>query len=457
MTNEKDEQIDELREEIEELKAIIKDLAKSQSEAYKDFEEIPSARPDRARIEREKRISKEKSKARLERDIHRGKPSPKPTPRPIHREPLFSTEAFERKFGDEFKIDFKDFKHELENFKFDSKDFEKKMKDLSKKVEKISEEGSKIASKISEKLSKNVQKFIDKETEKIKGVVAFSDKEYKDFVGDINTARKELEGAQRQVDDARRGVEQSRRMVHEAQRRLDRAYQENNLERQKVAEDNLRDAEKDLLDAMTDLSQTKSELAQMKREFARLQRRASKIRAAHRGPRPPRIISNGDFDADGTITEYVSKVVDSVGKNLESTLRTAFGKAKEVKFDEAKGEIKIIKEDKRATKDTDDIFFENAGNLLSALGDDNRLKILKILEKSPEYQKELSETTGLRGGTFKHHTDILQDEGFITREAIRGRYLITQLGIEALKLAEMIHVRKKRIEDEESIDIDIED
>ena len=63
----------------------------------------------------------------------------------------------------------------------------------------------------------------------------------------------------------------------------------------------------------------------------------------------------------------------------------------------------------------------------------------------------------MRGGTFKHHTDILQDEGFITREAIRGRYLITQLGIEALKLAEMIHVRKKRIEEEESIDIDIED
>ncbi|MFW9852155.1 MAG: ArsR family transcriptional regulator [Candidatus Thorarchaeota archaeon] len=457
MTNDKDEQIDELREEIEELKAIIKDLAKSQSEAYKDFEEAPSARPDKARLEREKRIAEEKAKARRERDTHRGKPDPRPHPRPIHREPLFSKDAFERKFNDEFKIDFKDFKHELENFKFDSKDFEKKMKDLSKKVEKISEEGSKIASKVSEKLSKDVQKYIEKGTEKIREAVTFSDEEYKDFVRDIEKARKELDVAQRQVDVARRGVDNSRRMVHEAQRRLDIAYQEDNIERQKEAEENLRDAEKDLLDAMSDLSQTKSELAQTRREFARLQRRASKIRAAHKGPRPIRIISNADFDADGTITEYVTKVVDSVGKNLESTLRTAFGKAKEVKFDAEKGEITLTKDDKLTAKDTNDVFFENAGNLLSALGDNNRLKILKILEKSPEYQKELSEATGLRGGTFKHHTDILQDEGFITREAIRGRYLITQLGIEALKLAEMIHVRKKRIEEEESIDIDIED
>ncbi|MCK5303912.1 MAG: hypothetical protein KAJ72_01600, partial [Candidatus Heimdallarchaeota archaeon] len=61
-----------------------------------------------------------------------------------------------------------------------------------------------------------------------------------------------------------------------------------------------------------------------------------------------------------------------------------------------------------------------------------------------------------------HHTDILQDVNFITREAIRGRYLITQLGIEALKLSELIHSRKSQLEkyeneDDDSIDIDIED
>ena len=56
----------------------------------------------------------------------------------------------------------------------------------------------------------------------------------------------------------------------------------------------------------------------------------------------------------------------------------------------------------------------------------------------------------------------MQNEQFITREAIRGRYLITQLGIEALKIAEMIYLRKKRleeenIEDEDEEDIDDED
>ncbi|MCK4845964.1 MAG: hypothetical protein KAS95_09835, partial [Candidatus Heimdallarchaeota archaeon] len=69
-----------------------------------------------------------------------------------------------------------------------------------------------------------------------------------------------------------------------------------------------------------------------------------------------------------------------------------------------------------------------------------------------------------------HHTDILQEADFITREAIRGRYLITQLGIEALKLSELLFLRKKKLEavqeptkkderddeDETTIDIDIE-
>ncbi|MCG3219915.1 MAG: winged helix-turn-helix transcriptional regulator, partial [Candidatus Heimdallarchaeota archaeon] len=105
-------------------------------------------------------------------------------------------------------------------------------------------------------------------------------------------------------------------------------------------------------------------------------------------------------------------------------------------------------------------FYDKTALLLSALGDQHRIKILKILEESPQYQKELAEITGLKGGSFKHHTDILQEADFITREAVRGRYLITQLGIEALKLGEMIYLRKKRLEDEEeqeSIDIDIED
>jgi hypothetical protein len=69
--------------------------------------------------------------------------------------------------------------------------------------------------------------------------------------------------------------------------------------------------------------------------------------------------------------------------------------------------------------------------------------ILKELEKGPKYQKELSDITSLRGGTFKHHMDRLLDEDvrFVTQEVVRGRYLLTTRGREALKLAEMQYMR----------------
>lgn len=97
-------------------------------------------------------------------------------------------------------------------------------------------------------------------------------------------------------------------------------------------------------------------------------------------------------------------------------------------------------------------FYEIGATIVAAVGDSNRLKILKELERGPKYQKELSDITNLRGGTFKHHMDRLLDREvkFVTQEVVRGRYLLTTRGREALKLAEMQYRRylqeKKREE-----------
>ncbi|MCE7747121.1 MAG: ArsR family transcriptional regulator, partial [Candidatus Heimdallarchaeota archaeon] len=359
--------------------------------------------------------------------------------------PLFS--------GDDFKFNF--------DFDWDSDEFKDKMKTIMKKVEKASEEGMKTAKKVSEKISKDMHKFLEKETEKITRAVELSDEDYADMKHDVDEARTSIAESQREVDESRKGVDEARRGVSSIQRRLEHAYKDNDINKQVETERELNEAEKELMGSMTHLSRTRSELAQTRREFARLQRRAGKIRAAQkRGHGPRVIIGSKDYDSEGTITEYVAKVVNSVGKNLESSLRSAVGEGKKgvrkvLSIGDKANDIDLIHSNGKVDIDALEKFYENASELLSALGDKNRLKLLKILEDSPQYQKELSEDTGLRGGTFKHHTDILQDEGFITREAIRGRYLITQLGIEALKLAEMIYLREKQLEEE--IDIDIED
>ncbi len=95
-----------------------------------------------------------------------------------------------------------------------------------------------------------------------------------------------------------------------------------------------------------------------------------------------------------------------------------------------------------------DKFYEEGAKLTSSLADINRLKLLKLLESGPRYQKELSDETNIHGGSFKHHMDQLREEGFVIQEAVRGRYLITQLGREALKLAEILWLRKVKMENE---------
>ena len=98
---------------------------------------------------------------------------------------------------------------------------------------------------------------------------------------------------------------------------------------------------------------------------------------------------------------------------------------------------------RRYTVDPEDLetFFQEAPNLIGVLGDENRLRILKTLQQAPHYQSELSEATNVVGGSFKHHMDKLRDANFVIQEAVRGRYLITQSGREALALSEMMFIR----------------
>jgi len=440
----KDEEINELREEIESLKESIRSLSESQAKAYKDFDNDDEE--DNKHVKRKL----ERDLERLEREKER-----------IHRESL-QREGIERPPGPERaprpEIIIDDF-----HFDFDTEEFKDRMKDLRKKVEKATKEGLKTAEKISEKMKKEFHKFLEIETDKITRTSGLTDEEFKDIRGDISSSRKDIDRAQRDVEEKRRDVETVRRTSLGIRRRLERAYRENDLKKQVKIEEELKENEQELREALESLSETRTALAQTKREFARLQRRAAKIHSAQKN-KGVRIVSPEDFDVDGTISEYVTKVVDSVGKNLESSLRNVWGEGKKgiqkiISVEGANGLNVNLGSNGRVNKEALDQFYEEASDLLSALGDDKRLKILKFLEASPQYQKELAEFAGLRGGTFKHHTDTLEDEGYLTREAVRGRYLITQLGIEALKLAEMIYLRRKELEEldeDQEIDIDID-
>ncbi len=164
-------------------------------------------------------------------------------------------------------------------------------------------------------------------------------------------------------------------------------------------------------------------------------------------------------DLEVRLGEYTRSILASVGDSIKSSMGIAIRSAGDIgeemkvvgkEMDKIGKEIgdKIAKEvhvsvGPKIPEDKLEEFYEVGSTIVSAIGDPNRLRILKELEKSPKYQKELSDITNLRGGTFKHHMDRLLDDQvkFVTQEVVRGRYLLTTRGREALKLTEIQFMR----------------
>jgi len=75
-----------------------------------------------------------------------------------------------------------------------------------------------------------------------------------------------------------------------------------------------------------------------------------------------------------------------------------------------------------------------AAELLGALANENRLKILKALSRGGKYLSELEEAVqGISPSTLSNHLDQLKEAGLVVQEAVRGRYLITIRGRLVLK------------------------
>ena len=253
------------------------------------------------------------------------------------------------------------------------------------------------------------------------------------------------------------------------------------------------------------LSKMKEELKDRKEEYAKIrkelrdqehqirdQERKLRAQAYQRGYQ---YSWDTDVDADIEVLtddlemrlgDYTRSILSSVAESLKSSMGLAIKGAtdigKEMKdVGEELGKVgkeigdKISKDiyvsvGPNIPEDKLEEFYEIGAAIVAAIGDPNRLRILKELEKSPKYQKELSDITNLRGGTFKHHMDRLLDDEvkFVTQEVVRGRYLLTTRGREALKLAEMQYMRyleekkrmngqpsKKASDSEEEYDVDI--
>jgi DNA-binding transcriptional ArsR family regulator len=80
--------------------------------------------------------------------------------------------------------------------------------------------------------------------------------------------------------------------------------------------------------------------------------------------------------------------------------------------------------------------------VMSALGNEHRIKILKELTWGGLYVSDLQDTLKeISASTLSSHLDVLQEAGLIVQERRRGRYLITMSGRLAIKMASSIAKR----------------
>ncbi len=88
-------------------------------------------------------------------------------------------------------------------------------------------------------------------------------------------------------------------------------------------------------------------------------------------------------------------------------------------------------------------------SVMSALGQEHRLRVLAQLMSGGKYVNELQENLPeIAASTLSSHLNVLEEAGLVVQERVRGRYLITIPGRSAYKMARRVGRFLKRREQE---------
>jgi DNA-binding HxlR family transcriptional regulator len=135
------------------------------------------------------------------------------------------------------------------------------------------------------------------------------------------------------------------------------------------------------------------------------------------------------IDIGNRMHDYMEDVMESVAQGIHGELDKSI-------FIGPRG-VRICKrEECHPEEDERDVDFPKVAEVMSALGQEQRLRILGELTRGGKYinelQEELSEITA---STLSSHLNILEEVGLVVQEKVRGRYLITMPGRTAYKMA----------------------
>ncbi|MCW3982189.1 MAG: helix-turn-helix domain-containing protein [Candidatus Bathyarchaeota archaeon] len=151
----------------------------------------------------------------------------------------------------------------------------------------------------------------------------------------------------------------------------------------------------------------------------------------------------------GTVTErkrrnhgiYIdvgNRVQDYIGDMMEGVAEGIHGELEKSIFIGPRG-VKILRNREYSKEEEMETNFPKVAGVMSALGQDHRLRILNELMSGGKYINELQEKlTEITASTLSSHLNILEEAGLVVQEKVRGRYLITIPGRTAYKMARRI-------------------
>ena len=171
----------------------------------------------------------------------------------------------------------------------------------------------------------------------------------------------------------------------------------------------------------------KEEMKKLREEIAKLKEQLGEVTEREHGRRHGIYIDVGNH-----IRDHVEDVMESVTEGIQGEL--------EKSIFIGPGGVRITR--KRETPEEEgeaELDFPKAAEVMSALGQEHRLKILKELVSGGKYINELQEKLSeITTSTLSSHLKVLEEAGLVVQEKMRGRYLITIPGRTAYKMATRI-------------------
>jgi DNA-binding HxlR family transcriptional regulator len=172
----------------------------------------------------------------------------------------------------------------------------------------------------------------------------------------------------------------------------------------------------------------REEMKRLREEIASLKEQLGNM--TEKEPRKRRGIY---IDVGERMHDYMGDVMESVAEGIHGELdKCIFIGPRGVRIIREKGEP--YKDEEEAETD-----FPKVAQVMSALGQEHRLRILRELVRGRKYVNELQEKLSeITASTLSSHLKVLEEAGLVVQEKVRGRYLITMPGRTAYNMATRI-------------------